>query len=680
MDLMNRVCRPYLDKFMIVLIDDIPIYSRIKEEHEQHLYIILRFLKDEIWYAKSSKYEFWLREVQFLGHMVNIKGIHVDPAKIEAIRKWKKITMDLVTRLPRTSIGHDTFSNPGLEMCLLRKENNEVLEANGQGSLDEVMNEELESNDVNVEGNVSFSSKIHVPVHLNDILNLRMSRMFDNDKVRDNDLFEVRVEGWDNTEGNVMNGVAKIVDDMVKNKVRSNISFASVAQGMANSGYNKLKLFPLLVDEEPGLCLTKSEPTRIPLWVKIDNIPLEAWNVEGISKIANRLGTPIIMDRITTSMCEQAYGRVSYARVLIEVDATKGLVDSIDACYKSIGRTMKLRVEYTWIPPVCSHCKVFGHIFQVCKNRELTEEEIVKKTKDKGKRVDKLGEDKGNDDGWRSVSYRKERGNVGGSVRMLIRNVNQASSSKPVTTKYVPFGNKENKESDGFVNASKKGKVEVNIDRQDKNVSPEGIHISNIFSTLDNEGDDADMDEDQVVGNDTDMGYETNTRSGKIKQQIQRLEMEIMERRKYISHTANCRANEIVKKKMQETGLSRNLAMPGLYDEIYRQASNSIQVLNTKKQMLEVDLFMCLQIPVTYEIKERWTDGMEEYFDSLIELKNSDTINGHFDSEDTDNMGEEVAEDTSVHASFMTQDNVSNVFDSGMAQMQSGDASNPALF
>ncbi|KAJ9539536.1 hypothetical protein OSB04_032269 [Centaurea solstitialis] len=89
MDLMNRVCRPYLDKFVIVFIDDILIYSRDKKEHEQHLRLILELLKTEKLYAKFSKCEFWIREVHFLGHVVNEKGIHVDPAKVEAIKKWE---------------------------------------------------------------------------------------------------------------------------------------------------------------------------------------------------------------------------------------------------------------------------------------------------------------------------------------------------------------------------------------------------------------------------------------------------------------------------------------------------------------------------------------------------------------------------------------------------------------
>ncbi|GJT72512.1 putative nucleotidyltransferase, ribonuclease H [Tanacetum coccineum] len=89
MDLMNRVCRPYLDKFVIVFIDDILIYSKTQEEHVEHLRLVLELLKKEKLYAKFSKCEFWLREVQFLGHVINGNGIHVDPSKIEAVKNWK---------------------------------------------------------------------------------------------------------------------------------------------------------------------------------------------------------------------------------------------------------------------------------------------------------------------------------------------------------------------------------------------------------------------------------------------------------------------------------------------------------------------------------------------------------------------------------------------------------------
>ncbi|GJV68908.1 putative reverse transcriptase domain-containing protein, partial [Tanacetum coccineum] len=89
MNLMNRVCKPYLDKFMIFFIDDILIYSKSKEEHEEHLKLILELLKKEELYVKFSKCDFWLSKVQFLGHVIDSEGIHMDPAKIESIKDWE---------------------------------------------------------------------------------------------------------------------------------------------------------------------------------------------------------------------------------------------------------------------------------------------------------------------------------------------------------------------------------------------------------------------------------------------------------------------------------------------------------------------------------------------------------------------------------------------------------------
>ncbi|GKA82986.1 putative reverse transcriptase domain-containing protein [Tanacetum coccineum] len=91
MDLMNRVCKPYLDKFVIVFIDDIHIYSRNKEEHADHLRIILQLLRKEELYAKFSKCDFWISILQFLGHVIDSQGIQ-NPAKIEAVKNWASPT------------------------------------------------------------------------------------------------------------------------------------------------------------------------------------------------------------------------------------------------------------------------------------------------------------------------------------------------------------------------------------------------------------------------------------------------------------------------------------------------------------------------------------------------------------------------------------------------------------
>src|SRR5436190_1877398 len=85
MDLMNKVYQPYLDEFVVVIIDDILIYSKTEEEHAKHLWIALQVLRDNKLYAKYFKCEFCMKEVKFLGHVMSVKGISIDPSKIEAV-------------------------------------------------------------------------------------------------------------------------------------------------------------------------------------------------------------------------------------------------------------------------------------------------------------------------------------------------------------------------------------------------------------------------------------------------------------------------------------------------------------------------------------------------------------------------------------------------------------------
>ena len=89
MDYMNRIFRPFLDKFVVVFIDDILVYSRSHEEHTEHLRTILGILREKQLYAKLSKCEFWMTTVQFLGHTISAQGISVDPSKVEVVLKWE---------------------------------------------------------------------------------------------------------------------------------------------------------------------------------------------------------------------------------------------------------------------------------------------------------------------------------------------------------------------------------------------------------------------------------------------------------------------------------------------------------------------------------------------------------------------------------------------------------------
>jgi hypothetical protein len=92
MYMMNKVFMEYLDKFIVVFIDDIPIYSRNEREHEGHLRLVLQKLRDHKLYAKLSKCKFWLKQVAFLGYVISKGGISVDPRKVQDVLSWKAPT------------------------------------------------------------------------------------------------------------------------------------------------------------------------------------------------------------------------------------------------------------------------------------------------------------------------------------------------------------------------------------------------------------------------------------------------------------------------------------------------------------------------------------------------------------------------------------------------------------
>jgi hypothetical protein len=89
MYLMNKVFMEYLDKFVVVFIDDILVYSKNKEEHMDHLHMVLQKLREHQLYVKLSKCEFWLKQVSFLGHIISEGGISVDPSKIQDVLSWE---------------------------------------------------------------------------------------------------------------------------------------------------------------------------------------------------------------------------------------------------------------------------------------------------------------------------------------------------------------------------------------------------------------------------------------------------------------------------------------------------------------------------------------------------------------------------------------------------------------
>ncbi|GJX65410.1 putative reverse transcriptase domain-containing protein [Tanacetum coccineum] len=129
--------------------------------------------------------------------------------------------------------------------------------------------------------------------------------------------------------------------------------------------------------------LLKEDVGNVPVWVKLHGVPVITFSEDGLSVIATKIGTPLMLDSYTFDMCIQSWGRSSYTRVLIEVRADVELKDNIVvAIPKLVGEgfyTCNVRVEYEWKPPRCTGCKVFGHVQDECPKNKVSD--VVKNMK-----------------------------------------------------------------------------------------------------------------------------------------------------------------------------------------------------------------------------------------------------------------------------------------------------------
>ncbi|GKB51609.1 RNA-directed DNA polymerase, eukaryota, reverse transcriptase zinc-binding domain protein [Tanacetum coccineum] len=145
---------------------------------------------------------------------------------------------------------------------------------------------------------------------------------------------------------------------------------------------------------EPRIWLDKTKPSVIPIWVCVYNIPMELCNGNGIGKIMSGVGKPLLMDNMTKESCLKKSGKLDFARVLVEVSANDDLPSSLEISYPPIGnRPAKvgvLDVKYQWKPPLCTHCKTFGHSMLSCKVRPRIEEEVAAKNLKDALKIGKL--------------------------------------------------------------------------------------------------------------------------------------------------------------------------------------------------------------------------------------------------------------------------------------------------
>ncbi|KAJ9536545.1 hypothetical protein OSB04_un000297 [Centaurea solstitialis] len=143
-------------------------------------------------------------------------------------------------------------------------------------------------------------------------------------------------------------------------------------------------LFVSLWDPVKGI--SKPVHDTCPLWIKLHNVPLVAFNREGIGRIASALGISKQMDACTASMCDKAWGRPGFAKVLVDVWAVGELKKELEVIIPNVNGgddvTVKIRVEYVWEPLQCSHCLVFGHKISSCV-KALMIQKNKQKAKDK---------------------------------------------------------------------------------------------------------------------------------------------------------------------------------------------------------------------------------------------------------------------------------------------------------
>ncbi|GJV85608.1 probable methyltransferase PMT28 isoform X1 [Tanacetum coccineum] len=125
----------------------------------------------------------------------------------------------------------------------------------------------------------------------------------------------------------------------------------------------------------PNVSLKKNEVTKVPVWVKLHNVPVVAYSADGLSLIATQVGNPIMLDAYTSSMCEDPWVRINFARVLVELNANSVLKHEVSMAIPledGSGHTREvIKVEYEWKPPHCADCKIFGHTNEKCPKRAI---------------------------------------------------------------------------------------------------------------------------------------------------------------------------------------------------------------------------------------------------------------------------------------------------------------------
>ncbi|PWA58114.1 hypothetical protein CTI12_AA401330 [Artemisia annua] len=201
------------------------------------------------------------------------------------------------------------------------------------------------------------------------------------------------------------------------------LSVSSLSWFKSNAvSLNLLKIFAAC-GSETGCCLYSWQKDLLMVWSCLELhwlVPLES---SMYSEYSYGLRSSCFYAKMTTAICEKPYGRASFARVLVEIDSSKALVDNVELWYESLGKILKLWVEYTWVPPRCDECKVYGHYLSECAKKVNT----VSKVNKDGENVRNIGKDKDNstcvanngdgEEGWQTATNRRNNRGIGYNTR-----------------------------------------------------------------------------------------------------------------------------------------------------------------------------------------------------------------------------------------------------------------------
>ncbi|CAI9263408.1 unnamed protein product [Lactuca saligna] len=244
---------------------------------------------------------------------------------------------------------------------------------------------------------------------------------------------------------------------------------------------------PMFVQRwRPGLVLSKPQINSVPVWVKVFNVPLEYWNSKGITLIANEIGKPIAMDKITQKMCNEHWGRPTFMRFLVEMSAESDWMKELSVVSIDFGTGEKVeskcRVEYAWRPDVCNHCKIYGHkdsncgILNGAKNDNGADVAVNREEDGKKDKID--------DDGFILVTKKSNKGQKFNNKGVIINEEGKVDLIKSLEKNTKPVsegdkgGNNEGKSIEEVGNLKKDGTEKgVFQSKEDKNGKVNGTGV-----------------------------------------------------------------------------------------------------------------------------------------------------------------------------------------------------------